>query len=444
MSAFKQKLSRLGASAGILAGTTAAVLALGGITAGSALAAPTCPSKSTTVLASGSSLQKVAQENWTAGYAAKCTTGPVVKYTSTSSGKGLAAFRYTGTGAIDTTQGFIGTDDGPSTEQIENAEAATEGGKASGANPIIIPVAETSIAVAANVPSGCVINGGITWSDLNKLFNGTITTWAGLSTDNGNAACNASITRVVRAEGSGTTYQFKNYLSALETTSGILAAGPGCGLGTWASLEKVGTGELPNITWPENGTGGCSGLSPVHRSAGGGAVAEFVAANANTIGYASLPDVKAKGATALSLQDAVVEGENKYGAPGKEEESGKKKLSNCGSRVYTVPAAGRTGTGTGESVDWSQVFGAIPKVGGGLYPLCTLTYDAGWSSYAKAGYGTAATATKEVVKDYLGNFVDASEGQAIDTAHWYQALPAPTEAEHNVQGAAELALSKLG
>ncbi|MGH2939782.1 MAG: PstS family phosphate ABC transporter substrate-binding protein [Solirubrobacterales bacterium] len=444
MSAFKQKLARLGVSAGVLAGTTAAVLAIGGVTAGSALAAPTCPSKTTTVAGKGSSLQKVAQENWTSGYNAKCATGPVVKYTSTGSGPGLAAFRFTGSGAIDTTQGFIGTDDGPSTEQIENAEAATEGGKATGANPIIIPVAETSIAVAANVPSGCVITGGITWSDLNKLFNGTITTWAGLETDNGNAACNAAITRVVRSEGSGTTYQFKNYLSTLETTAGILAAGPGCGLGTWAALEKVGAEEKPNITWPENGTGTCTTLSPVHRAAGGGAVAEYVAANVNTVGYASLPDVKAKGATAISLENSVVEGVKKYGAPGKEEEEGKKKLSNCGTRVYTVPAAGRTGTGTGESVDWSQVFGASPKVGGILYPLCTLTYDVGWSSYAKAGYSTAATATKEVVADYLGNYVAAAEGEAVDLAHWYQPVPTTAEAEHNVKGAAVLAISKLG
>ena len=442
MSAFKQKLARLGASAGILAGTTAAVLALGGITAGSALAEVGCPSKTTTVSGSGSSLQRVAQENWIAGYGAKCTTGPVVKYTPTSSGKGLEEFRFTGHGAIDTSQGFIGTDDAPSTEQIEDAEGATEGGKASGANPIIIPVAETSIAVAANVPSGCVIKGGITWSDLNKLFNGTITTWAGLETDNGNAACNTAITRVVRRESSGTTYQFKNYLSTLETTSGLFAAAPGCGLGTWASLEAIRVEEQPNITWPENGAGTCTTLSPVHRAEGGGAVAEFVADNANTIGYASLPDVKAKGATAVPIQDAVVEEENKYGAPGKEEESGKKKLSNCGARVYNVPAQGQV-TGTGESVDWSQVFGASPKVGGGLYPLCTLTYDVGWSSYAKAGYGTAAAAIKEVLKDYLGNFVDAPEGGAIDTAHWYQTLPAPAEAAHNVQRAAELAISKL-
>ena len=206
------------------------------------------------------------------------------------------------------------------------------------------------------------------------------------------------------------------------------------------------SGPKKSRTSPGRKTGRASApaLSPVHRAAGGG--------GGRRIRRGQRQHDRLRGAAGRESQGRDVARPSRTqwskakistALAGKEEESGKKKPSNCGARVYNVPAQGQV-TGTGESVDWSQVFGASPKVGGGLYPLCTLTYDAGWSSYAKAGYGTAATATKEVVKDYLANFVDASEGQAIDTAHWYQALPAPAEAAHNVQAAAEFALTKLG
>ena len=65
MSAFKQKLARLGATAGVLAASTAAIFAVGGATASSALAAPGCeeiPGIST-LQGEGSTLQKVAQIN---------------------------------------------------------------------------------------------------------------------------------------------------------------------------------------------------------------------------------------------------------------------------------------------------------------------------------------------------------------------------------------------
>jgi hypothetical protein len=72
MSAFKQKLARLGATAGVFVGSTAAVLAIAGIGASSASAAPTCvniPAAARNLGAQGSTLQHVAQE-----------TGPVVRF----------------------------------------------------------------------------------------------------------------------------------------------------------------------------------------------------------------------------------------------------------------------------------------------------------------------------------------------------------------------------
>ena len=82
MSAFKQKLARIGTSAGLLAVCTAAILAVGGASASSAFA----ECKGVNIKGKGSSLQKIAQENWIAGFAAECPGGPAVTYTSTSSG----------------------------------------------------------------------------------------------------------------------------------------------------------------------------------------------------------------------------------------------------------------------------------------------------------------------------------------------------------------------
>jgi ABC-type phosphate transport system substrate-binding protein len=444
MSAFKQKMARLGVRAGLLAGASAAVLAISGIGATSALAAPECPTAPPAKLeGQGSSLQRIAQENWVSGYASSCPSGIPVEYTSSSSGAALEAFRYKGASTIETTYGFVSSDDAPNVSQIKNAKEATvssEGG------PLIIPVIETSIAVVVHLPTGCTFktSKGIKWTELNKLFNGTLKQWNELSqTEGASSACNHEITRVVREDGSGTTYQFKNYLSVLETEPSSSAEGPGCGLSTWASLRTVGTSNEPNITWPENQST-CTSRTPVVRKKGGGSVAEWVAGHENTIGYVALPDAKAKGAAVARLQNLGGLTPT-YTLP----ENGSEE-SNCGERVYTVPTPGRpSGTSssspaaeTGEEVDWSEVFGAKPAIGSTLYPLCTLTYALSWKHYAKAGYGANSAAIATVTKDYISNYI-LETGQGVK--HWYQSLPStPDEPEHNVLGAAKLAASRIG
>jgi ABC-type phosphate transport system substrate-binding protein len=440
MSAFNQRVAKLGVCAGLLGCASAALLAIG-----AANASATCVQNNLDIQGMGSSLQRAAQTLWTGrevpsgtplqeiphkpeegGYATKCPAelnDATVSYTSTSSGHGLNAFGFTG-GPLET-QGeavaFIGTDDAPTKKQNENAE------KAAGTKPVIVPVAQTAIAVIANLPANCEIEGGITYKDLNKLFNGTLKEWIGLETDNGNSACKAEITRVVRAEGSGTTYQFKNYLGLLEESFG--AAGPGCTLKPWKELREIGTGEEPNITWPK-----CVGTTPlVTAVGGGGGVAEKVAETENTIGYAALPDAKAKGADVVSLQDANSVG--KYGAP---EEAGKE-VANCGSRSYVVPPGAREIGGTGIAVDWSGVFGAAPTVGGGSYPLCALTYDIGWNETKAAGY---AGGTGEVVKEYLAYVL--GEGQTAINSHYYAKLPNPEAEANDVLKAAEFSRTKIG
>jgi ABC-type phosphate transport system substrate-binding protein len=493
MSALKQRVGKLGLRAGLLAGASAAVMAISGIGASSALAVE-CPVNTTVknIEGKGASLQKEAQKAWTgrevltalgpiphtalvpsSGYASKCTE-PTVSYTSVGSGAGLAAFRYTGVGKIENgnngvvgehTMSFAASDDGPTTAQIENAQNATTGAKA-----LIIPVTETAISVVVHPPASCTLKfdktHGITYKQLTQLWGGKeITKWEQLTNaEPVGAGCKEPIVRVVRSDTSGTTFQFKNYLATLKTNGGVNmpcelkgfneALNTEPNTNEWANMKAIHTETgTPNLTWPEKGNCKDETISTVERKSGGGGIAAYVAATAGTIGYAALPDAKANSASVAWLQNKSAEGVT-YAAPEAEPEEGGKKVkrSNCGNRVYTVPTPGRPAKegGTppaesGESVDWSKTFGASPTVGGTLYPLCTLSYDLSWTKYEKAGEAGHAyknpTEVVKAVRDYLINWV-LGEAPVPD---WYQPLPnTPTEPEHNVLGAAKLAAGKIG
>lgn len=452
MSAFPQRLRKLGVRAGLLMGTSAAVLAIAGIGASSAVAAPACPNAGT-IAGRGSSLQKEAQAVWTAGYTADCTSKPTkAEYTSTSSGSGLEGFGFKGTSSVTYSLQFIGSDDAPNATQIASAETAGLGAK-----PIIVPVAQTAIAIDVHPPTGCKFKTGkgITWANLNQIWGGsTITEWSQIANIEATTAgaCNKPITRVVRSDGSGTTYQFKNYLSTLETTTGITAEGLPCttdGHTKWAELEEVGAANKPNITWPHC-SASASSLEPVE---GGGGVAAKVVELEGSIGYSALPDTKSKGATPALLENSNVGGEVKYAEAGKEEtkEGLTYKTARCENSRYEVPA-GAQSSGSGVAVNWSTVFGAQPKIGGSEYPLCTLTYDVGWNNYVTAGYeteavakGTTATAWGEDVGDYIKNYiVPTSQGQKAIREKWYSAMPTDGGlAVGDVQAAAEHSAMQL-
>jgi ABC-type phosphate transport system substrate-binding protein len=450
MSAFKQSVRKLGVRAGLLAVASAAVLATAGVSAGSAMATgpPTCPN-GTTIAGRGSSLQKIAQlEVWNPEYNAACGNSPKVTYESTGSGPGLEAFRFTGTATeVNHAFKFIGTDDAPSREQIEHAE------EVSGTPPAIVPVTQTAIAVVINPPAGCEFEEGtgITWTELNEVFGGNgITNWDEFEALEENPECNEEITRVVRFEGSGTTFQFKNYLQVLHAQKG--AAKLPClteGTEEWEGLEKVGAppAEAPNTVWPK-----CLGGTEVKTAKGGGAVAELVNGTPGAIGYAALPDAKSKGAKVAPLQNGTAGGSPTFAEPGRTTGVvGGKEVgtARCENARYEVPEEGQI-TGTGVAVDWSKVFGAQPSIGGEEYPLCTLTYDIGWLDYTAAGYeGAHAAEWQAAVKDYLENYVTPeAEGQADLAAagKWYSALPVGegSATASDVQEAAEYAAMRIG
>jgi ABC-type phosphate transport system substrate-binding protein len=448
MHAFKQRMRKLGVRAGILAGTSAAVFAIAGVSAGSAMATePICPNN-TAIKGKGSSLQNPAQEIWKAKYKERCPSGSVVTYESTGSGPGLEAFRFTGTAKeINHSYQFIGTDDAPSRKQIEHAEEVS-----GGARPVIAPISQTAIAVGVHLPSGCSFkkNKGITWTELNKIFGGkAISNWNLLSNVEG--TCNEAIKRVVRAEGSGTTYQFKNYLSTLEKEKEGEKLPCKVKVGTkefekWGEILEVGTNEEPNKNWP------CSvaeGGTKIITAAGGGKVAEAINAEPGAIGYLALPDAKnpAHVVPVALLQNASVAGSATYASPANEEEveGVKKNTARCENARYTVPKEAFEGTEAGIAADWSGAFGAQPNIGEKEYPLCTLTYGVGWTNYTSAGYGASSALFAADVEDYIGEYIVAPTFGQSDINHkWYSTLPTGAGSTTNVQAAAEKAAMKIG
>ena len=371
------------------------------------------------------------------GYCAGKGTEPKVTYLGTGSGAGLAAWDFNGPDGtpFDTSRAFTASDEAPGAAQIGNAESA-----AGGAKVLVIPVAQTAIGVVVNPPAGCTIN-ELTNKQLESILRGNIKFWGKIQTADGAGCAGQPITRVVRPDGSGTTFQFKNYLFQVNRAT-LACTAPSA---TWQDLEPIGAG---NTTWPTNGVGGCgpTTVSPIATAAGNGGAALVGKVNSTEggIGYAALPDIeagKSGDSDTVELQNnGLVKLANAtFGAPATGAGN-----ANCGVTKYTVPAAARVGTGSGESADWSAVFGADLKVNGENYPLCTLTYDLALNGYGdKAGFteGQARTAL-----DYLGGYVTAAAGQsAIESAgEFYAALPSSASAAGNVRGAAQLAASKIG
>jgi ABC-type phosphate transport system substrate-binding protein len=432
----KKKSARRGLRASLLAGAALVAFGVGGLNAGSASAAVECTGNSIT--GQGASLQKVIQQEvWKPGFETSiCPSGPTITYNSTGSGAGLKEWNHDGKkGSINTGLAWISTDDAPTAEQITNITSV-----AGGASLLTIPVVQTSIAVVANPPEGCTVE-AITNLDLEAMFRGSFLTWSKLATAEGEA-CNSPVTRVVRKDGSGTTYQFKNYISKINKAGLPCTTGGTEGKASWKELRPItdGTTGAPNTTWPES----CPGktLSTLLKPAanGGGEVVKTVKATAGSIGYAALPDAKANGAPViLAVQN---NGQKLEGATFGEAEAGGQ-LANCSLASYEVPLNARNVFGsTGLNVDWSQVFGANPGIGGTGYPICTLTYALSFKGYKAAGFAFKNYVT---VHDYLKEYVVAASGQeaAETSGAYYAPLPTSEKPRFDVLGAAQFVAGKM-
>ena len=167
---------------------------------------------------------------------------------------------------------FSGSDAGLTQTQLSSA--------ASGHGAVVqFPSLITPIDLPVNDSGSKADNVKLTTAQVCGIYGGTITNWSQITSPGNKGVNTGAITPVVRADGSGTSYIFSNYLSivcpAVSSTFGGFTAANG-----FPSTS-------PNWSAAASGNGGTAGAF-VSQSGSGG-VAGYVAAHPDSIAYVS-PD----------------------------------------------------------------------------------------------------------------------------------------------------------
>lgn len=434
-------------------------------------------------------------------------SAPTVKYEPNGSGCGIASIGGAasstdclGFTAAESKPGFRATStrfagsDAPLT--VTQQLAADAAGEAKPGLIHQIPVASFAVAIIVHFPDGCKLKdpgsgaaangvgslngdtstggpndppGGETGdkaseetlrvhikaSEMETIWDGTAQTWgnivpeADLEGEGGKTAAECAalpVYRIVRLDNSGTTYNFKAYLSLL----------PGAPTGLWTEAPVAGD----NPTWPEtfnatkktpekvNASKECTAaISPNHictaLANGGGPLTEAVAATSGSIGYADLATSRKHGFYMeknkkdhtywIPMQTISPEKGNEVGAGYAEpSEVATSNLvaspegANCTDADYRgFPTEGADPTlGDWEkSIATGSTASAIKNEPVHAYPVCGLTYDFAWDDDAPV-YGESQLEQEKArtVKDYLEG-VESTKGQFQLALHDYGTLP---------------------
>jgi ABC-type phosphate transport system substrate-binding protein len=401
-------------------------------------------------------------------------------------------------GYRDLTVRFGGSDAPPTPTEEKNID---DPGTTSAGLLHVFPVASAAVNVIVHFPEGCELKspgtgastenndtttGGpndptgvatgdtaanhdlrvhITAEELEKIWDGTAQTWgevvpgagnltgtdtntvgAGSGLNHGLACASVPVRRIVRLDGSGTTYNFKAYLSLL----------PGAPAGLWTTAPVVGTNNVWPVTTSSNttpeevakGTGVCEDASDICHGTenGGGSLAAAVNATDGSIAYVDLATARKKGFTItptvsgtpdhtywIPLQTVnPSEPEDKRVGTNFVEPTlnplsnlsteTEKPGANCTKadyRGYPEVSAGDPDPTLG---DWSGAIatGSKDTV---TYPACALTYDFAFDDDAPVYGNTLAEQEKAItVKNYLEAIVSATGQIGVLTAD-YGALP---------------------
>jgi hypothetical protein len=403
---------------------------------------------------------------------------------------------------------FGASDFAPDPEQEQHINAGLTGEGTPGSGKIhVIPVASAAITVVVHFPNHCALQdpeqeiagvkgngntstGGIndpggkdgtgdkfsnqtlrvhiTAQKLEEIWQGSVKTWGevipaadflapavnGVSETQTNCA-NTPIVRIVRFDTSGTTYNFKAYLSLLPFTSG---GGPSL----WTSSTSAVGRE--NRVWPVasrqeeppavNGANECASEICKSSAEGGGALANAVKATNGSIGYLDLATARKEGfdvtPNAKKPGEAEFEQEEEFPvtsgkfiikneddrtywiplqtiSPEKGDEVGANYAeptteptahfnivhpapngANCGGADYRgIPTTPESDPTLG---DWSTAIATGGKTAT-AYPVCALTYDLAFDDDATV-YGNTSTeeAKARTVKDYLTAIVSNGGG----------------------------------
>jgi phosphate transport system substrate-binding protein len=282
----------------------------------------------------------------------KADNGVTVNYASIGSGGGIAQFQAN-------TVNF-----GASDVPMSPADIA----KATGGQVLQVPVALGGVTVSYNVP-GVKTGLKLTPAVLSGIFLGTIKTWnaSQIKKLNPNVKLPSNpIVTVHRADGSGTTYIFTDYLS---TVSPSWSTGPGTG---------------KSVSWP----GGVAGQ-------GNEGVAGLIQQTPYSIGYVELAYALQNKFTYAAIQNAA----GKYVLPS-----------------LTSVAADAAQKPTITSVD----FTIVDQSGAASYPISGYS----WALVYQLQQSATTGATTVKVLDWLSH----APGQAIAASLEYVPLPANIQA----------------
>jgi hypothetical protein len=451
---------------------------------------------------------------------------PHVEYKSDSSGCGLdalgagdpsagctfqsnSAFKTEPKGYRDETDRFGASDFAPNPEEEANIDNGPAGGEHAG-KLHVIPVAAAAIAVIVHFPEGCALQnpeqvGGngdtstgvpndpsgkgttdkfsnqtlrvhIEAKKLEEIWDGHLTTWGQIvpeadflsnaltpGVSKTQAECAATpIVRIVRFDTSGTTFNFKAYLSLLPSPGNdggtkLWTEGPVGANNTEWPITSASDLKVPNAV---NGSNVCTESTDICKAAaeGGGSEATAVEKTNGSIGYLDLATAREKhydmtpNSTGEPGQVGFEEAKNdrfywiplQTVNPEKSNEVGSNYveptadptahfnpigLSTRGANCTGADFRGIPTTPSDPTLgDWSKAI----ATGGTTYPVCAITYDLAFDDDAPVYGNTPAEQAKaRTVKDYLTAVVDSSGGlRAFD----YGTLPLSlvTDAQNGV------------
>ncbi|HZP74396.1 MAG TPA: phosphate ABC transporter substrate-binding protein PstS [Gaiellaceae bacterium] len=225
-----------------------------------AAASATAKTNGTTIVGAGSTFVQPLVAAWTPALGE--AYGYTIQYSGVGSGAGIQA--------ITSNQVDFGASDAPLNQAQQQACP----------DCLQIPWALSAVAVAYNVP-GAPSHLNLDGRTLSKIFLGQITSWndpAIAALNKGASLPNLKITPVFRSDGSGTSYAFTDYLSAVN--------------GTWQT--KIGTSTQPAFPAGEGakGSSGVAGL--ISRTSGAIGYVDIAYAIKNHVHFAAVRNAAGK------------------------------------------------------------------------------------------------------------------------------------------------------
>jgi phosphate transport system substrate-binding protein len=259
---------------------------------GSAAGSSAAQQLSGTINGAGSSAQQAAMQGWTAGFSAQ-QSGVTINYDPVGSGGGRTQFL---SGGVD----FAGSDSALSDDEVKQAQTQCGSG-----GYFELPNYISAIAVIYNLPD--VKNLQLSPTTLAKIFAGQIKTWndPAIAADNpGTKLPSTAVSPVHRADKSGTTKNFTDYLNKTAASVWTNAAGD-----TWPLQGGEAANQTSGMVSAVKAGTGTIGYADESQAQGLGIAkikvgSSWVAPNAEAAAKlaANSPTVSGRAATDLAVQ----------------------------------------------------------------------------------------------------------------------------------------------